>query len=96
MTEELETGTNSFHVTNDDKKTLEKNNRHEVGIGQAVHTSIYESDRYLNLRREKKNELRKKLQDLESEAERFEISLSWSLQDEERDDRNLLELKDRN
>jgi hypothetical protein len=89
----IDTGTNSFHVTKDDKTLLEQHDRDDRGIGQAVHTSIYESDKYLELRRKKIQELKKKLQNLQREAEEWEIELSWSLQNLERDDRNLLELK---
>jgi len=88
----IDTGTNSFHVTKDDKKRLEKHGRDDRGIGQAVHTSIFESDKYLELRRKKRQELKKSLQDLQREAEEWELDLSWSLQNLERDDRNLLEL----
>lgn len=91
MKEELDTGTTSIHITKDDIKLLNKHDLDNKQVSKAYHTSVYEMDKYRALREEKKNEIREKLIKLDKEASKFEIDLQFTLNDEKRNDTNIID-----
>jgi hypothetical protein len=91
MKEELDTGTTSIHVTSDDVKLLEKHDLSNKQISKAYHTSVYEMDKYRQLRESKKDEIREKLIKLKNEASKFEIDLQFTLNDSKRNDTNIID-----
>lgn len=69
----LDTGTTSIHVTQQDKRLLEKYDLDKKQIGKAYHTAVEDMDRLREYREERKIELREQVKEIREEAKALGI-----------------------